>query len=163
MGSIKRTAAGGGYWFITKKGHPMADAKGRILEHRYVMSEFMGRPLASDEIVHHKDEDRGNNDISNLEIMTPSQHGTHHSKPAQVMTLICKKCGKEVFRSARQVNGKRLFCSRSCSASFYGRGERETLPHGYGKYRSGCRCRVCRQANCDRMKNYYAQKRKVSK
>lgn len=57
---------------------PTARNGDRMLHHRYVMEQHLGRKLRSDEIVHHKDEDKQNNDISNLEIMTRSQHASHH-------------------------------------------------------------------------------------
>lgn len=44
-----------------------------ILEHRYVMEKQLGRPLTSDESVHHKDGDRLNNVISNLELWVKPQ------------------------------------------------------------------------------------------
>lgn len=40
----------------------------RILEHRYVMEHYIGRPLRTEEQVHHIDGVRTNNDISNLEL-----------------------------------------------------------------------------------------------
>lgn len=42
--------------------------RGVVLEHRWVMAEFLGRPLESYETVHHIDGNRQNNDLSNLEL-----------------------------------------------------------------------------------------------
>jgi hypothetical protein len=39
-----------------------------MLKHRYVMQQHLGRALEEYEQVHHKDGDKENNDISNLEI-----------------------------------------------------------------------------------------------
>jgi hypothetical protein len=48
-------------------------------QHRLVMERDLGRPLLKGEVVHHKDEDRLNNDLSNLELMTDAQHRSHHA------------------------------------------------------------------------------------
>ena len=47
-------------------------------EHRLVMEKYLGRPLRSDEIVHHKDGNKQNNDISNLEVVTRAEHINIH-------------------------------------------------------------------------------------
>lgn len=47
-------------------------------EHRLVMESVLGRRLLSSEIVHHKDEDKTNNDPSNLELTTRSEHINMH-------------------------------------------------------------------------------------
>lgn len=45
-----------------------------MLEHRYVVEQHIGRKLTSEEHVHHLDENKLNNDISNLKIVTNSEH-----------------------------------------------------------------------------------------
>lgn len=49
-----------------------------VLEHRFVMSEFIGREIKNNEHVHHKDGNRKNNNVDNLEIITRTQHGKLH-------------------------------------------------------------------------------------
>lgn len=51
---------------------------GRSLEHRRVMERHLKRALRKDEIIHHIDFNKANNDISNLQIMTRSTHSRLH-------------------------------------------------------------------------------------
>jgi hypothetical protein len=61
-----------GYVLLSIKDHPNRMPSGRILEHVYVMSEFLGRPLKKHERVHHKNGVRDDNRINNLELWTVS-------------------------------------------------------------------------------------------
>ena len=48
--------------------------------HRVIAEEMLGRKLLSNEIVHHIDGNSQNNDPSNLQVMTQSEHCRLHFK-----------------------------------------------------------------------------------
>lgn len=48
--------------------------------HRYVMECALGRALSSDEMVHHINEDKLDNRLENLQIMTRAEHCQLHQK-----------------------------------------------------------------------------------
>jgi hypothetical protein len=53
--------------------HPNSDKKGSIFEHTMIMSEHLGRSLLPHENVHHKNGQRNDNSIENLELWSRSQ------------------------------------------------------------------------------------------
>jgi len=61
------------YIAIYKPNHPNSNQRGFILEHRFVMSEHLGRALYKDENVHHINGDRHDNRIENLELWSSAQ------------------------------------------------------------------------------------------
>ena len=69
-----------GYVLLHLPDHPYRDYHGYVREHRIAMEKHIGRHLLPDEVVHHIDQDKLNNDISNLQIMTPQAHMSLHSK-----------------------------------------------------------------------------------
>jgi len=83
-----------GYRYLRATWHPFASKTGYVLEHRIVMERWLlqndpaspfltyvdGHLVLSPEYhVHHKDEDKANNAIENLECLTPDEHRREHN------------------------------------------------------------------------------------
>jgi len=47
--------------------------------HRVIAENILGRPLRKDEVVHHVDEDKSNNNLDNLWVMSLSDHASLHA------------------------------------------------------------------------------------
>lgn len=68
-----------GYIILNSRhDHPNSDKYGHLREHRLVMSEHLGRPLTKNELVHHIDENKKNNTIENLKLVSPTTHHKEH-------------------------------------------------------------------------------------
>jgi hypothetical protein len=73
-----------GYVIIWKPTDSLVSSPdGEIFEHRYVMAQHLGRPLRSDEQVHHKNGNRADNRIENLELWT-----SNHPSGGRVTDLV---------------------------------------------------------------------------
>lgn len=69
--------------YVSREDWPLwdrcaASGKGGKLEHRWVMAKFLGRPLASHEVVHHINGIKHDNRIENLRLFTRKQHHAGH-------------------------------------------------------------------------------------
>lgn len=61
--------------------------------HRYVMEQYLGRKLLPSEVVHHKDENKTNNNIDNLIITSHIAHNhLHNPKLPLPESRKCNKC-----------------------------------------------------------------------
>jgi hypothetical protein len=67
-----------GYIRVHAPSHPAASEYGWVLEHRLVMWEHLGGFDLSFH-VHHKNHDRTDNRIENLELLTPDEHADEHA------------------------------------------------------------------------------------
>lgn len=59
--------------------HTRGEHKGRGV-HVVLIEKRIGRRLFANEVVHHKDGNRSNNDLDNLQLMTRAEHASLHAK-----------------------------------------------------------------------------------
>jgi len=127
MFKIDKKLFDGRYWRCqTTPAHPNVQKYNWAVLHRVVVENHLGRLLDKDEHVHHIDENVNNNDISNLRVMSPSEHKKFHwdQTPRLYITDYCP-CGKSMTfiagewrRRLKYSKCKKLFCSLPC-AGYY--------------------------------------------
>jgi hypothetical protein len=104
----------GQYEYIIKKSHPRANADGAVYVHVIIAEEKLGRYLLPEEVVHHRDLNKLNNNPNNLMIFASnSDHSRFHANGCDESTLslnengvyvcekreyICIDCGEEITR-----------------------------------------------------------------
>jgi hypothetical protein len=85
-----------------------------VLLHRLIMSLWLGRRLRTLEHVHHRDGDRHNNALENLELLSARAHAilTRCKYP---LVQFCALCDKP-FLGTRKGSQRPHYCSRRCGA-----------------------------------------------
>lgn len=111
-----------GYVEVYCPDHPNAGPRGYVLEHVLVASRVLGRPLAKDETVHHRNEIRYENQSQNLLICSRSFHTEIHAR-MKCMAEIgrptterpCQTCCKIIRPTLDEVKkGNGRYCSHRC-------------------------------------------------
>jgi hypothetical protein len=70
---------GAGHGWIERGYHYISINGRKTAFHRWLIEQMLGRPLSSDEIVHHVDGDPMNNDPDNLVILSRAEHTRIHA------------------------------------------------------------------------------------
>lgn len=76
---------------VAPPGHPRADGNNRIFEHILVAEEMLGAYLPDGAVVHHRDENRQNNEPDNLQICRDENENEH--KQIHIRLRVLKACG----------------------------------------------------------------------
>ena len=100
----------GKYILIRSVGHPRAKFNGKyVAEHVLVMEKHIGRFLFPNEIVHHINENKKDNRIENLQLMTRSEHMKKHNPKIRGKIGVCSECGK-----TKPIDAIKFNCCRYC-------------------------------------------------
>lgn len=122
MWKVEKIVKKGDYLYAVVPLHPKRTKNNYVLMHRVVMENHLGRLLDTNEVVHHKDGNKHNNDISNLEVLTSQEHSRLHgrSTPRKISVLRCPQCRKTFERYENLTAGRKygVFCSPSCRGKF---------------------------------------------
>lgn len=90
---------------------------------RYLVSVSLGRFLEKDEQVDHIDNDCTNDDLVNLQVLSPTENFLKknlNNWKETLMPLTCSNCGTtyqfsiKEFRYKKKKGQQRFFCSRKC-------------------------------------------------
>lgn len=95
---------------------------------RYLMEQFLGRSLTSDEEIDHIDNNHLNNDLTNLQILSKQDNRlkemTQEHRKRKQYTFICPNCQKEAIKPLNFVKHNKNkgktgpFCSRKCAGQY---------------------------------------------
>ena len=126
MFEIMSICKGGGYKYCrTKPKHPKENSKGLYPLHRVLMENKIKRLLKRGEVVHHKNENKDDNRLENLEILSISEHTRIHCSTVANVKIKCSWCQKQFelkphrYRLRLKRNkSKKLFCSNKCGALY---------------------------------------------
>lgn len=107
---------------------PPKDYPGKKYRGKYAYEHHVNYWLTNDvvikpgQVIHHKNHNKADNRISNLELQSVSQHTKNHAKRAVFIKMKCFKCKKhfsgpeKVLKYRFNLYG-RIFCSRPCQVS----------------------------------------------
>ena len=97
----------GGKWICKTTGEiilsgkykcPYSNDRGRVKEHKYIWWKYYKnkKPILKGEVIHHKNQNRGDNSIKNLKKMKRSEHTKLHNKlnPNKICFLSKKDRGE---------------------------------------------------------------------
>lgn len=120
MWNIEKVVKKGNYLYAVVKNHPNRTKNNYVLLHRVIMENHIGRLLNENEIVHHRDKNKLNNSISNLEVMSVKSHASKHRKEhgRKWALLKCPWCESVFEKEYNQTfvfkNASYTCCSAKC-------------------------------------------------
>lgn len=128
MWNIIKIISKGDYNYALVPDHPNSTKNGYVLEHRVIVENVLNRLLDRDEIIHHKNKNKKDNRIENLEVMNLRDHARLHGlqQGVSMVEFCCPYC-KTIFsktkrrtidQKSRNKPNKLYFCNKSCSSKY---------------------------------------------
>lgn len=117
-------------WYLHKSGYIYGTKRinGRryhFKQHRWVMEQHLGRTLGADEDVHHKNGNKADNRVENLEVLPHGMHtaihnnqyapaGSEHVNGIAHLRFNCTNCGCEAFKPRKYLRNGPKYCGVTC-------------------------------------------------
>ncbi len=79
VSSRKEHVIRNGYWYVFSEVHPNRSRQGYVPVHHIVIETNIGRPVPEGYVVHHINGKCTDNNLSNLDLMTESDHKSLHA------------------------------------------------------------------------------------
>lgn len=128
MWNVRKLVSKGEYIYAVVPEHPKATKIGKyVLHHRIVMENYLHRMLEDDEVVHHLNGNKRDNNLSNLELLQRKDHISLHQRERgrKYVLLKCPECNKlfEMPHNQSYLSKRNKyncnFCSSHCSGVFF--------------------------------------------
>ena len=127
MWNIKKVISKGDYQYALVPEHPKATRNGYVLLHRVIVENHLGRVLNSHEVVHHKDHNKRNNTLDNLEVLDSREHLRQHAQERgkMMVRLKCPWCAREFTKYKGDTHLQKpsryncTCCSNTCRGKLY--------------------------------------------
>ena len=91
---------------------------------KFLMEQHLGIKLTEDETVDHKNRDKTDDRIENLQILSRSVHAKKDARRVRLVEITCIWCGVKTYKVVRYLkhNEKQQksgpFCSKTCSGKY---------------------------------------------
>ena len=123
--NLPKNARSIGYKRVTQKGYIEIKTEfGFVREHVKVMQDHIGRAIKQNECVHHKDGNKKNNNLENLELMNHGEHTRDHhlgkKRSEKARANISEGIKKSIFEKGhrgRKLNASKVIEIRKIHAS----------------------------------------------